>query len=104
MQPDIAPRAQRQLLFFGPKTGRLNVHRVLADGNLVENKFPGVVAVDCLFERGTHRAQLDDRAAYRAMLRIVNQAADRTENRSDGEWGEQQKTKGEKRRRGGRQA
>ena len=98
IQASVATGAKCQALLFRPEAGRLDSDRVFPDGDLLENEFPGIVAVDRLFERGTHRPDLYDRAAYRAMLRIVNQAADRTENRSAGERGNQQETNGEKRR------
>ena len=104
MQASVATGGKCEALLFRPKAGRLNRDRVFPDGDLLENEFPGIVAVDRLFERGTHRPDLYDRAAYRAMLRIVDQAADRTENRSHGERGNQQETKAEKRRHDSRQA
>src|SRR4051812_43996590 len=84
MEPHVVAGAKRDALGFNPKAGGLDVNCVFANGNLVEKEFSRVRTGGGLGKFRGYGMQRDGSAAHGAVLGIVNQSANLTQNRAVG--------------------
>ena len=96
MESGIAAGAEDEFLLLRGEALEFDGDGVFAEGDSFETKFAGVSAGDGLRPGGVCRVQRDLRPLHRAVLRIVDQTADRPEDCGEGSQAAQQQPEQER--------